>query len=101
MYYIRALEEGDNGEMKEVLLKKIKGIPKVAVDSQVTGEQFEEVVEHNVSTSVNVVQFRSSQHTVFTEKFSKLGLNGLDTKRFAVDCISTLAFGHKDIVLYQ
>jgi len=92
--------------------KKAKGITRPAVEKHIPLSDYYSVLENSVhttnalpsgpiQTSVNVKYIRSSHHVLYTEKCSKKALNGLDTKRFCVDIVNTLAFGHKDIVLYQ
>jgi hypothetical protein len=52
-------------------------------------------------TYVKMMTFQSIEHRTFVEVVDKNALNRLDTKRFAIENISTLAFGHKDIPLYN
>jgi len=44
---------------------------------------------------------RSNAHELHTERIKKKALNGLDTKRYCINAIETLAFGHKDIPKYE
>jgi hypothetical protein len=59
------------------------------------------VLEENIQTSATMLSIRSTRHVIFTESSEKLALNGLDTKRFAVYNIRSIAFGHRDIPMYQ
>jgi hypothetical protein len=88
-------------EMEDSFTKKVKGITKTAVGNQIHFDDFSKVVNKNVETRVKMTGFRSVEHRIFTEVTTKRALNGLDTKRFAIDHVRTLAFGHKDIIYYQ
>jgi hypothetical protein len=113
MYGIRSLkisknkegnyEKDDDGDwkMEAVECKKAKGIGRTAVKNQIPLSDYTRVLEENIQTSATMLSIRSTRHVIFTESSEKLALNGLDTKRFAVDNIRSIAFGHRDIQIYQ
>jgi hypothetical protein len=84
-------------ELHESVSKKVKGISKCAVRKQLSLGQFKDCIENSTEPKVSMIGFRSIDHRIFTEVMTKRAINGLDTKRFAVDNVRTLAFGHKDI----
>jgi len=86
----------DSGEE----LKKAKGISRLAVKNQVTKEDFVDAIELDVSSTVSMIGFRSRRHQIFTEHMVKTGINAFCCKRFRMDAISSLAYGHKDINNY-
>jgi len=109
MYTVRSLKIKKCGEeflkdafgkwvMEESCGKKVKGVSRTAVKNQIHFGDFLSVLNSSIETTVTMTGFRSYEHRIFTETVTKKALNGLDTKRFAVDNIKTLAFGHKDIV---
>ncbi len=69
--------------------------------NQIPLSDYSRVVEASVQTFATMIGIRSTRHVLFTEKTVKRALSGFDSKRFAVDNIGTLAFGHRDIKLYQ
>jgi len=109
MYGLRALkisrgedgsyltEEDGSWKMEVVECKKAKGITKAAVKTQIPLDDFMRVMETSIQTFAKMKGIRSSRHLLFTEEVVKRALNGLDTKRYAVDACKTLAFGHCDI----
>jgi hypothetical protein len=113
MYGLRSLKisKGKNGvyqkeedgtwKMEVTECKKAKGIGRAAVKNQIPLSDYSRVIEENVQTVATMIGIRSTRHVIFTEKTVKRALSGFDSKRFAVDNIRTLAFGHKDIPLYQ
>jgi len=79
----------------------VKGITPAAVKNQIKFDDFNRVIKEDSQTYVRMKTIRSTEHRIFTEVTTKRALNALDTKRFAIDSIRTLAFGHKDIPKYQ
>jgi hypothetical protein len=95
--------KGEDGKFtfESLESKKAKGISRTAVRNQVVLADYVNVLEDSVKTYATMKGIRSTNHIIFTEKIVKKALNGIDSKRFGVDCINTLAFGHKDIPLYE
>lgn len=84
------------------VIKKAKGVQRSAVKTQVTFEQYIDSILFPIQTFTNSRAIRSKKHRLSTINVRKKAINGLDLKRFVLDdCVNTLAFGHKDISLYQ
>jgi len=81
--------------------KKAKAITKAAIQNHIPLSDYYNVLENSIQTHVNVKYIRSTKHVLHTEYCTKKALNGLDTKRYCMDLVNTLAFGHKDIPLYE
>jgi hypothetical protein len=81
--------------------KKAKGITKTAVKNQISFNDYQRVMNENVQTYATMRGIKSTRHVLFTEETVKKALNGLDTKRFAVNNTETLAFGHRLIPFIQ
>jgi hypothetical protein len=91
----------DSLKIKVIETKKAKGISKAAVKNRIPLEDFSNVLEHNIQTHVTMRGIRSFEHKIHTETVRKKALNGLDSKRFGMDFVNSLAFGHCDIPLYE
>jgi len=101
MYCVRYLiYHSDTKTYEEQFSRKMKGISRTAA-AGVEMTEFQSVLETSEQTHVCMTSFRSLEHRMFTEIIEKKALNGLDTKRFGVDNINTLAFGHNDILKYH
>lgn len=84
------------------LIKKAKGINKSSVEKQLQFVHYKDVVENNSKTFCTMYVFRSRLHTIFTELVNKLALTSNDDKRFKIsNNFNTLAWGHKDIPLFE
>jgi hypothetical protein len=110
MYGLRALtidrapngeylkEEDGNWKFKIFECKKAKGITHTAVSKHVPLSDYADVLTSSTQTFATMKLIRSKRHVLFTEETVKKALNGLDTKRYAIDAVNTLALGHRDIV---
>jgi len=93
----------DNGGWKTEAVegKKAKGITKTAVKNQINLADYQRVMNENVQTYATMKGIKSTGHVLFTVETVKKALNGLDTKRFAVNNTETLAFSHRLIPFIQ
>lgn len=86
MYSIKA----SDGSVKKVG----KGIVRPTLKNNVTFDDYERCVLENRVKFVENVSIRSTNHIIHTMRQKRLALNPTDTKRYQVDGIKTLAFGH-------
>ena len=81
--------------------KKGKGVPKQALEQQIVFDSYVEAIERNKVTFVSSNDIRSYKHQLCTQYSKKKAISNNDNKRFSVDNIRSLPFGHKDIPLYD
>jgi len=99
MYALKSTNPLNN--VKRVI-KKAKGVQRSAVTTQVKFKHYVESILTPLQTFTSSKCIRSQKHRISTVTLRKKAINGLDLKRFILDdCVNTLAFGHKDISLYQ
>lgn len=77
--------------------KRAKGIPRQTLEKTHAFETYKSVLFDGKETNVNATRISSLRHDLYTVKYSKRGVNPIDTKRFNVDGIHTMAFGHDTI----
>jgi hypothetical protein len=91
------IQEDGKFETRIVLDKKAKGLAKSAVEKYVTMDHYKKALEENLQTYVKMKRIQSFRHQLFTLELEKKGLNAFCSKRYGVDFLNTLPFGHKDI----
>jgi hypothetical protein len=74
-----------------------KGCPKAAVKKQVQFRDYIDSLENESTTQISFNCIRSKNHELFTLGINKKGLNPFENKRYYLDNINSLAYGHKDI----
>jgi len=84
---------------KAIECLKAKGLTKASVKNHLPLAEYKKALEENFQSYVTMTTIKSSAHEIHTEKWRKKALNGLDTKRYCVNKVHTLALGHKDIPL--
>ena len=96
MYSFTTLNDHDTAKVIEH--KKAKGIKRSIVQRRIRHQHFVECINPGVNThkshEVTVTSLQSTQHQVYTTVVKRKGLCAYDDKRYQVDGISTLAFGH-------
>ena len=95
------MEEDGYWKMNAVESKKAKGISKVATKNQIALSDYVEVLETSKQTYAIMKGIRSTHHVLYTEQNNKKALNGMDSKRYSVDCVNSFAFGHKNTHMYE
>ena len=79
--------------------KRAKGVKKSVLKNTITHEDYKNCLIKNEVYSRDMPGLRSYKHTIHGETVHKIALAPLDTKRYILeDGITTLAFGHKDIL---
>ena len=79
--------------------KRAKGVKKSVLKKTITHEDYKNCLIKNEVYSRDMPGLRSYKHTIHGETVHKIALAPLDTKRYILeDGITTLAFGHKDIL---
>ena len=60
---------------------------------------YKEVLENGDTTTVTMINIRSSGHVLHTQQVTKTALSAYDDKRYILDTgIDTLAYGHYKIL---
>ena len=77
--------------------KKAKGVKKSVLQNSITHEDYKKCLLNREVFSRDMPGLRSYHHVIKGETVHKVALSPLDTKRYILDGITTLAFGHKDI----
>ena len=77
--------------------KRAKGVKKSVLQNSITHEDYRSCLFEKKVYTCDMPGLRSRAHTIYGETVHKVALAPLDTKRYILDGISTLAFGHVDI----
>ena len=77
--------------------KRAKGVKKSVLCKTITHEDYKKCLLNREVFHRDMPGLRSRAHTIYGETVHKVALAPLDTKRYILDGISTLAFGHVDI----
>ena len=77
--------------------KRAKGVKKSVLCKTITHEDYKKCLLNHEVFSRDMPGLRSYNHVIKGETVHKVALAPLDTKRYILDGISTLAFGHVDI----
>ena len=92
--YIFTLEDPLKTEEKETEVKKCNGIPKKALNQQVTKEDYLAALENPIQKSVEIVTIAKRHHDLFTMRQWKKGISGHDIKRYYVNETCSFPYGH-------
>jgi hypothetical protein len=85
-------------QMQTVVTKRAKGVPRAALRSTVSLEDYGAVLQGAGRVNVRAHSIRSWQHTLHTIRTDKVALSAFDSKRYVVDDgVGTLAYGHHRI----
>ena len=79
-------------EVKEE--KKSKGIVKHKVKKELTYNQYEDTLIENRSDTVSFNTIRSKNHNIYTINQVKQCLSSFDNKRYYLDSVNSLPYGH-------
>jgi hypothetical protein len=79
-------------ENKEV--KKCKGIAKATVKNNIHFDQYKQCLEQNYTKTASVTSIRSTKHNVYTVNQQKVALSCFDDKRYLLNNIKSLPYGH-------
>ena len=74
--------------------KKSKGIVKHKVKKELTFKKYEQTLETTQSDKVSFNSIRSKNHKIYTINQIKQSLSSYDNKRYYVDSVKSLPFGH-------
>jgi len=77
--------------------RKAKGVPKFHVRKNVCHQHYLHVLNTGNKTACTFRSFRSQNHVLTTRKITKTCLSCIDDKRYLIDNVYSLAYGHKDI----
>ena len=77
--------------------KRAKGVKKSVLKKTITHEDYRSCLFEKEVFLRDMPSLRSRAHTIYGETVHKVALSPLDTKRYILDGISTLAFGHVGI----
>ena len=77
--------------------KRAKGVKKYILQNGITHEDYKKCLFEKEVFHRDMPGLRSYNHVIKGETVQKVALAPLDTKRYILDGISTLAFGHVDI----
>ena len=79
--------------------KRAKGVTRSVLNNTITHEDYQKCLFDQQVFTRAMPGLRSHQHQVYGETTRKVALSPLDTKRYILpDGITSLAYGHKDIV---
>ena len=77
--------------------KRAKGVKKSVLCKTISHDDYRTCLLEKKVYTCDMPGLRSRAHTIYGETVHKVALAPLDTKRYILDGISTLAFGHVDI----
>ena len=81
-----------HNEIKEE--KKSKGIVKHKMKKELTYNQYEETLKENKCDTVQFNSIRSKNHNMYTINQVKQALSSYDNKRYYLDSVNSLPYGH-------
>lgn len=82
--------------------RKAKGIKRRVADTLMKDDYMHCLKEPEAKIRKTMVVFRSDHHKIYSERVRKVALNGADDKRIIYhDGISTFAYGHTDVQLFE
>lgn len=88
MYCYKIMGEEDKPE------KKAKGVPKQTVKRDLDMNDYENVLNENITKNVNFCTIRSKRHQIYSICQTKVGLTSYDNKRYWIDDVESIPFGH-------
>ena len=78
--------------------KKSKGIVKHKVKKELNFDKYKDTLENNTCDSVSFNSIRSKNHQIYSINQVKQALSSFDNKRYYLDNINSLPFGHYSII---
>ena len=75
-------------------VKKCKGIARATVRKELTFAMYKHCLQSRRKRKGEMNVIRSDRHQVFTQKVWKVALSSYDDKRFLLDDVSSLPYGH-------
>ena len=85
------------GKKEFCLEMKAKGIDKSFMKHRQRFESYKTAIFSNVVQPVTATKIRFYKHKLHTVKIKKTGLHGIDDKRYMLDNINSIPYGHPDI----
>ena len=82
---------------KHKLEMKGKGIPNYILKRDHALNDYARVLFDDAVTSIKAKRFQSVQHKIHTVEIKKIAMTNFDTKRYYVDTVNSVAFGHHKI----
>ena len=79
-------------ELKE--FKTAKGVKKYVIEKDLKLQQYKKVLFENVQLEHEFRNIKSERHQVFTSHEKKISLSPFDDKRFLLDSVNSLPYGH-------
>ena len=80
-------------------MKRAKGVKRCVVEDDITHENYKQVIFYNIKYERTMNVLQSMKQIIYGITKTKDALSPLDTKRYILeDKLSTLAFGHKDLI---
>ena len=74
-----------------------KGCPKNSMKKYTSFDIFKRVLETDEIVPIKFNTIRSQKHKVYTMNITKVGLTNFENKRYYLNNVDSLAYGHKDI----
>jgi len=96
-----ALESYDPEAKQYTYTQKIKGVGKRAAAKELTFTDFIKTLDTNVQKYVTMYNIQSMRHRVSTVSLVKKATDPFEDKRFWIDSVRSLAYGHKDCCFYE
>ena len=77
--------------------KKAKGVPKNKVKRDLDMKDYQNALHERITTDVNFNAIRSKNHQLYSINTTKVGLTSYDNKRYWINDVESLPFGHYSI----
>ncbi len=81
--------------------KRAKGVSKAVIDKELRYAMYEETLFERKEMSSEMSLIRSRNHELFVETVRKKMLSPFDDKRYLLDNVESLAYGHYYCQLYD
>ena len=81
--------------------KKIKGIAKPVIKRDLRFEMYKDTIKDEQIRLARMTTIRSFQHQLSCQSLNKVSLSPFDDKRYPIDSISSLPYGHYKIKQHQ
>ena len=76
-----------------------KGVKKHKIKNELKHEHYKECLFDGVNKSISYHSIQSKNHQLGTYKFNKIALTSADDKRYWIDNINSLTYGHYKIAV--
>jgi len=87
--------------LDEHLGKRIKGIKKSVVENEIKFEDYKSCLFENKIINVDMSIIKSENHVLTSQTINKLALSPYCDKRYMLDDINSLSYGHYLIELVE